>query len=278
VSNKKLSANVENNDRLRSYLLGVIPWEEASDIEQRLLGDAEFYEELLVAEDELVDLYVRDRLPPSEKQRFESHFLATTERQQKASFGKLFADYLASQAAAVLPPVVTKPSRPADMGRKTSWLVLPFIRRHPVLSFATTTVVCIGLVAALWFGFRENRPELRTGALQVALAPGSVRDGGITPRIQVAAGIPSVEFELQTGPGAFQNYQAEVLYDTERVWQEDHLKPGNKSGQTSVLLVVPAERLKAGYYQIKLSGVSASGQLELVDRYAFRVTVSGTSP
>jgi hypothetical protein len=269
-----LSSNAENHDRLRGYLLGVIPWQEASDIEQRLLGEEEFYEELLVAEDELVDLYVSDRLPPSDRERFESHFLVTAERREKARFGKLFCDYLASRQVAEVPAVAPEPSEGTIKKRK-AWLSLNVITRHPVLSFAMVLVVCAGLFALLWIvrekGFRKNLAQLRTETLAVTLVPGAVRDVGTTPAIQVSPKILAVEFELQTGAGTDQNYQAEVLYETERVWSEDHLKPEISSGQKSVLLVVPADLLKPGYYQIKLRGASASGEFELVNRYAFRV-------
>jgi hypothetical protein len=268
---RKLSANAESNDRLRGYLLGVIPWEEASDIEQKLLGDADFYEELLVTEDELVDLYVADRLPVAEKQRFESHFLITSERKQKTRFAKLFAAYLARQQTEVLSAAAAGASVATEKPRKAFWPGLTLFRHRPILSFVAMLSGCVVLVALLWLGFRANHSQLGTETLQVALVPGAVRDGGTTPRIVVSPKVLSLEFELETAPAPYQNYYAEVLNETERVWEKDHLQPVNKAGRQAVLMVVPADRLKPGYYQIKLSGVSSTGELELVNRYAFRV-------
>ncbi|HKE59822.1 MAG TPA: hypothetical protein VKB46_24090 [Pyrinomonadaceae bacterium] len=265
-----MSVNAEQTDRLRDYLLGVIPWEEASDIEQKLLGDADFYEEVLVTEDELVDLYVADRLPAAEKQRFEAYFLTTTERKQKARFAKVFAAYLARQQAEVL-SAAAGASAATEKPRRAFWPGLGFFRHRPVLSFVAILSGCVALVALLWLGFRPNRSQLGTETLPVALIPGQVRDGGTTPKVVLSPKVVSLEFELETAPAPYQNYYAEVLYETERVWEKDHLTPVNKAGRQSVLMAVPADRLKPGYYQIKLSAVSASGELELVNRYAFRV-------
>jgi len=266
-----LSANAENKNRLRRYLLGLIPWEEASDIEQKLLGDAEFYEELQVTEDELIDLYLAERLPPLDKQKFESHFLATAERQQKTRFGKLFADYLATrQEAKVM--AATAAATSGTKAKRPWWLDFSPFRRHPVIAFVATLAVCISLVSLLWFGFKPDRNRLRTETLAVTLVPGAVREGGSTQRIQVSPTTLSVAFTLQIERDTYQGYQAEVLSENVRVWQQDHLRSGNESGgQQSVFLVIPADHLKPGDYQIKLSGVSNTGELELVARYGFRV-------
>jgi hypothetical protein len=45
-----------------------------------------------------------------------------------------------------------------------------------------------------------------------------------------------------------------------------------KGAQQIVPLTITGERLSPGDYQVKLSGVSESGQDEFIDNYSFRVT------
>ena len=152
----------------------------------------------------------------AEKQRFES-FLTTTERKQKTSFAKLFASYLARQETEVLSTAAAGAPVVTEKPRKSFWPDLALFRHRPMLSFVAMLSGCVVLVALLWLGFSANRSQLGTETLQVALVPGSVRDGGTTPRIVVSPKVLSVEFELETAPAPYQNYYAEVLYETERV-------------------------------------------------------------
>lgn len=63
--------------RIYRYLLGDLPQEEQSALEQDFLGDEGLFEEVWAAENELIDCYVRGRLTPAEKALFERNYLAS---------------------------------------------------------------------------------------------------------------------------------------------------------------------------------------------------------
>ena len=107
---------------IRRYLLGVTQQEEQPQIEERLLTDSGFYEELLITEDDLIDEYLEGKLSPSEQRDFEEHFLSTPERQKKLRFAGALKKYVAekqSQKPFISPirkwwhpsPVVPEPRR-----------------------------------------------------------------------------------------------------------------------------------------------------------------------
>lgn len=76
----------ENDERLklRAYLLGVcVDLAEQEEIEEKLLLNADFFQELLLQEDELIEDYVYDELRASERKSFENHFLIPVERRKK---------------------------------------------------------------------------------------------------------------------------------------------------------------------------------------------------
>src|SRR5687767_4378188 len=74
---------------LRRYLLGTIEPDVREDVERRLFSeDRIFWEQLCLAEDELIDDYVSNDLDDDERRSFEACFLSTEERQEKLGFAR----------------------------------------------------------------------------------------------------------------------------------------------------------------------------------------------
>jgi CHAT domain-containing protein len=83
---------------LRQYLLGgPLDEERQRAIEERLLTDDDFCEQIEIAEDDLIELYLGEELSAKEREQFERDFLNTTERQQKFSIARSINRYAASQ-------------------------------------------------------------------------------------------------------------------------------------------------------------------------------------
>src|SRR5262245_39984344 len=68
---------------MTKYLLGELSEEEEIRLEDRYVLDGNFFDRLLVAEDELIDSYVRGELTGPQKQSFEQHFLASPKRKER---------------------------------------------------------------------------------------------------------------------------------------------------------------------------------------------------
>jgi CHAT domain-containing protein/tetratricopeptide (TPR) repeat protein len=73
----------DGDERLRLYLLGMLPLGEENRVEEWLLSLPEHLERLLVVEEELIDSYIYDELPPPERAQFEGYFLSTPEQREK---------------------------------------------------------------------------------------------------------------------------------------------------------------------------------------------------
>lgn len=65
------------------YLLGDVSVAERDAIEKRFFTDAAFMEEILAAEDDLIDAYVRRELSDPDRQRFENHFALAPGRRER---------------------------------------------------------------------------------------------------------------------------------------------------------------------------------------------------
>ena len=80
---------------IREYLLGNIQVEdEKRKIEERLMLDDDYFEKVLMQEEELIQDYVDGHLSADERQRFEKHFLISEERRRKIQFARALRRYI----------------------------------------------------------------------------------------------------------------------------------------------------------------------------------------
>ncbi|HZS05678.1 MAG TPA: hypothetical protein VFD58_12640 [Blastocatellia bacterium] len=80
--------NAINEDQIRRYLLGGLGEKEMAQLEKNMLADDDFFEQILIAENELIDDYVRGGLSSHDRESFGSHFLSSSERRQKLKFAE----------------------------------------------------------------------------------------------------------------------------------------------------------------------------------------------
>jgi hypothetical protein len=260
------------NHIMRTYLLGILPVELRLDLEERILTERQVYEELLIAEDELIDQYIAGSLDEKELKSFESNFLITVERQQKVRFGRVFRRYVNSEPAVATPEGST--NELSDSWRLLSTFALNSrgFRRNPLLAFCLTVTVILGACATAYLvyqGIGSQQPPQRI--LAVALVSGSTRSEGTVQRVPAPPAGAAIKFQLEFKAGDYHHYKAELFKENESLKTIDKLAPEAKEDHEFVSVTVPGELLKPADYEIKLTGISDSGQSEPVDRFPFRV-------
>src|SRR6185369_16284780 len=132
---------------LRRYLLGdPLEAERRRAIEERLLTDDNFSEQIEIIEDELIDEYLGEELSSDERVQFEHNFLSTTERRQKFSVARSLNRYAAANTstnAATTNDVDPNPTKIRAQGKPIVKPALPSVwSRSPA-------TVYVGLAAAL---------------------------------------------------------------------------------------------------------------------------------
>ncbi|MEO6726049.1 MAG: tetratricopeptide repeat protein [Blastocatellia bacterium] len=80
---------------LRQYLLGELSSDEDMKIEEQLLVDGNAIEQMMMVENELIDDYLTGTLPPSQREKYQTLFLATREGQQKVKAARVLKSQLA---------------------------------------------------------------------------------------------------------------------------------------------------------------------------------------
>lgn len=71
---------------LRGYLLGALPAERQEEIDERFLADEELHAELQATADDLIHAYLAGELSAADRERFETHFLASPRRRERVAF------------------------------------------------------------------------------------------------------------------------------------------------------------------------------------------------
>jgi hypothetical protein len=79
---------VPDERRLRLYLLGSLTEPEAEELEALCFQEGSAFDELVLAEDDLIDDYAGDRLAPDERRAFEAVFLSSPVRRERLEFAR----------------------------------------------------------------------------------------------------------------------------------------------------------------------------------------------
>jgi anti-sigma factor RsiW len=70
------------------YLLGELSDSEQAALEEKYFSDPQVFDEMVKAENELVDNYARGRLNPESREKFEQYYLAHPKRRERAEFAQ----------------------------------------------------------------------------------------------------------------------------------------------------------------------------------------------
>ena len=242
------------NEAIKSYLLGSLDQSRKTQLEQRLLKDAQLFEEVLIAEDELVDHYVAGRLSEEQRACFESHFLVSPGRVTKIQFGRAFHRYLELNDT----PVATlKPLK------NPFWYVW-----RPLLAFSLLLIVALG---GYWIWARKDASSPhKTHA--ITLAAGAIRSsGGSFPRETISEDTSTIELRLVVPDIRHRSYKADIHGETTDVKDLTSNQTLEQNGEKSVVFSVEAKRLPPDDYQMRLSGMDEAGEREYIDSYAFGI-------
>jgi hypothetical protein len=257
-----LNPDIERQE-MRDYLLGTLDGDHKTQFEERILTEPGVYEELLVAEEELIDQYVAGDLSPLEQQQFESHFLITAERQKNLRFGKLLQKYADSQVEPSIP--VQSFSSPRTPARNWAWV-----------GVAAAILGCAGIIFVRGLVNKREAANVVQQTIPrvvtVTLLPGSAATvDSDKQKVIVSPKGGNVKLELELKNPTFQNYKSELFRENKSLQISDELTIEAKGEQRVVPFTVTGEMLSPGDYQVKLSGVLDSGANEFIDNYSFRV-------
>jgi hypothetical protein len=290
-----------HDDRLVRYVLGALPDDEAERLDEQSIVDDELAERLRLIEDDLVDAYASGQLTGDTLRRFESFYLASPRRRNKAAFAKrLLAaiDTPAEPAAPLAGEVVS--IREAHGKSRWAWLAAAMVVLCVVAGVLLVQNIRLGRdvavaqnlataaderASALSTQLRDQ--ERATAAATTALVDAraasqfsialvlmpQTRGLAPVPVLAVSPGPGTVPLEL--GLDAFRAASYEVaLRDPATnhiVWRSGPLLAQRARRPPVVPVPLPKDLLNAQHYEVELFGVRPGGQTEFAGSYAFEV-------
>jgi hypothetical protein len=140
-----MAAELNNEKLIARYLLGDLPEEQQVEIEDRAFADKEYLALVTSVENDLIDEYVRQELSETERQQFESRFLASAGRRKRVEFARA----LAGVPVAAAEPERVVVSQPAKWTWRDS-LYAFLIGLNPAAKFATVAVMLFLTFGGVW--------------------------------------------------------------------------------------------------------------------------------
>lgn len=250
---------------IKQYLLGDASPQTQQAIEERLLTEESFLEELSFVEEELMDDYVGGELADAERARFEQHFLCTPERQRKLRFAQAFTRYSSEKG-------VTKPAEVSQARPTFAERLRAFWRGRPVLLRAAAAFTVLAILAgAWWFSFPRTSSPRTVATLSLPLTVSSNRaQGAQASKVKLKPDDDALKISLIL-PGGQAPGSA---YRVELQDENGETKPLEISEQDdkSVSVVIPASQLAREQYAIRLYATPAGGAEQRVPgNYFFTV-------
>jgi hypothetical protein len=184
-----------NDELIVEYLLGDLPEEKQAEIEDRAFQDERYLQDILAAESDLIDEYVRGELSDSARRQFESRFLASVERRRKVEFARALASVAPEFA------VIEKNIRPASAPASVSWpsTLAVFLRGlNPAAKFSLAAAALLIVVGGSWlvaeslrlraelseFRAEQQSRERQQQALQQQIADEQARREDLSAQLQ----------------------------------------------------------------------------------------------
>jgi hypothetical protein len=262
--------------------------EERQRIEGLFVSDPDTNEKILIAEADLIEDYLEDSLPTSERDMFLSQYGNTPQQRRDLRITRSIKEWAVSQ------PTPLETATPAS-----GWATfLSGLRlRNPRGFIPVAAVLIISFIVSVWLlqlnGTRMqentrraeidrelvdlNRPlspgGARPPALSIVLPPVSVRSVEPQAALNPQPDTRVVELQLLwTQKERFQSYRAvlrRVGNPEQFIIPDLHLE--REIGGSVVRLRLPAHLLSPGLYQVRLSGIGRKVPSEQAEEYTFMV-------
>jgi hypothetical protein len=294
---------MSNQRLMKRYLLGRATPEERADLENEYLSNANVFEELAEAENDLIDGYVKDKLTDSDAREFERQYMSSSKGRARVQFARAFAE-------------VSRGTRPTTSAERMSLLqrwTLPFHQARLSLQWGLALSAVAVILAFGWLGISHHRatqagmqkpfdnqrgthtPPARTQPLNgtsvpgteiaqnaappladytVQLSPGLARGVGTSPKVFPFPKTQWVRFRLvlenneDRGPftASLETPEGQLI---ERV---EGIRSSRPNRTQVVELRISSSLIPVGDYILRLSEKAADGSEEELDSYTFRVS------
>lgn len=163
--NKRQVPELHNEDEemLRHYLLGDLSEVARQQIDERLFTDNDYFQHLLLVEEELVEDYVSGSLSEDEGEKFGQYFLTNPERVESVAFARAMGGYVKERRRKALPVIGDKTQRDG-----ATWKVFQYFlpSARPAFAWPLLAALVLLLIGASWLLLQLTRRATPSVPLQ----------------------------------------------------------------------------------------------------------------
>ena len=273
---------------LRAYLLRALPAAELEQIGEQVISDADLHAELQATADDLIHAYLAGELLPEDRERFETHFLASPLQRERVAFVRSLMRAVESMDAAA-------PASPV-----AQLDVIPAGRANPVVVWAAVAAGLAAVLVAGWLYVQNARTRVGGGPVAEGPSPDPSSpvtvarspEPGVTATpyptvvavrlpapsrrtpvdLTLGAGTRAVRLEVPLRGSDSATFDAVIRRPGgEEVWRQEGLAP--RSFGAPIVVTPPTDTLADGEYDLTLEGEpSREGSGPSVYRYRLRVS------
>lgn len=285
-----LAHQTEYDDELLvQYLLGLLPTERTERLDEEGIADDDVAARLRIAEQDLVDAYVRGTLTGETLERFESHYLSSSLRRERVAFARRFVpavDRAVIAAGAAEERAQPRPNLARRMGVAAA-LLLVACGMLLLLTARTRSGVDIASPegATVNQGSRQSVPQpVQPGPDRESAAPAptvpvvalllpQTRSIGPVTALAIPAGADRVGLELRLEANDLSRYQVGLRDPAINriVWRSGWIASASRAGQPSIVVAIPAGLLKPQHYALDLTGRGTGVGPEVAGSYVFEI-------
>lgn len=248
------------DDKLKKYLLGMLPRTETAKIDIRLISDPDFENEILQAENDLMEDFLDGLLTPPELENFSKNFLISEERRDELQSLAMIRNYSRKKAAEDVSSAAEE-AAPVGVFEKISRFFALNLR-PAVISLA---VIIVAVVIGFYFWGANNRElaELNRKDLSnltefrhltnLNLIQGTYRDAAqhnLTAKLNEGQLTEQVLLRLAV-PSESESFKVKILRNEELIATLEGIRPySNQKGQ-ELRVLLPSGSLTRGEYKVQ---------------------------
>lgn len=259
---------------IRRYLLGELDEDRKDQLEQRVMTERDFKQEVLIVEEELLDDYVSGSLSAREQELLLKNYLSSPNQRRKVVVARALGHYVS----------IHKPSGPTqtETGRlKAFFLSLRSGGKFGQFSWAAAIILIVAGTTFMWWLLRAPDEITRlNGPDSAVLDPGpsvvSVSLSGIllrseSPRpLDVTSETKVVQLRIDTDSPQ-STYRAVLRNSAGKdIVRIDELHPRQLSSGPTIVVQIPFHLLQPGDYELELLQ-SGAGATRAPRYYSFRI-------
>jgi anti-sigma factor RsiW len=247
------------------YLLGELSEEEEKSFENRYFADDQAFEQLQIAEGEVIDAYVSERLPAQAHKHLEERLAKSPRLRERVAFARTFAgaipdirlDQLPVAPAELPSPKANPPVTPSPVPTLPWWkgLFKGSFERQPALTMALAAcvvLVLLGGTAVVVQSVRLRRESQRLAAERATIERQREELNRLSAEQNTKIAVRASELEVQ------QRRNAEELARIEELGQREKQKEGSNQGNAptptmaTVFLYAGSLRSGGGPEEVKI--------------------------